>query len=197
MAQKATADGGDESANDQTDAAEHQASDLETIVVDADDVIEAMRRNWRDEDEQRSHVLRISTPLEGTKEASLHVDEAHTWYPPEMFETPIHIGPTAFVVGHDQGSRHPDWRNEWSFPSMAEERSLFRDEFDARDENGENRPLTDDEQDEWDEWWDTVVEMWEDRVRHALDAVDEITLTDLAADGTRVRTTVDVEITDE
>jgi len=170
MAQNiATADGGSNS--------DHPAADVDTIVVDPDDVIEAMQRNDRDQDEQRSHVLRVSPSFEGEKKATPHVSEAHTYYPPELSQKPLHIGPEAFIVGHGAGSRHPDWRNEWSYPNLHEERSLFRDEFDARDEHGENRPLTDEEEDEWEEWWDTAVEMWKDRVRHALKNTEEMTLT--------------------
>jgi hypothetical protein len=170
MAQNtATADGGSNN--------ENPAADLDTIVVDPDDVIEAMRRNDRDSDEQRTHVLRVSPPLEGEQTATPYVDEAHTRYPPELSQTPLHIGPETFIVGHGAGTRHPDWRNEWSYPNRNEERSLFRDEFDAYGERGENRLLTDDEEDEWDEWWDTVVEMWENGVRRAVKNTEELTLT--------------------
>ena len=170
MAQNtATADGGSNS--------DHPAADVDTIVVNPDDVVEAMRRNHRDSDEQRSHVLRFSPPLEGEQTATPHVSEAHTYYPPELSQKPIHIGPEAFIVEHGAGNRHPDWRNEWSHPDLHRERSLFRDEFGARDEHGESRQLTDDEEDEWEEWWDTAVEMWEDRVRHALKNTEELTLT--------------------
>lgn len=168
MAQKTSADGGTEH--------EHPAADIDTIVVDPDDVVEAMRRNWRDQDEQRSHVLRVTPPLEGERKATPHVDEAHTRYPSDVTK-PIHIGPTAFIVGHAAGSRHPDWERHFSFPNRHEEKTLFLDENDARKEEGDSRRLTEEEEEQWDEWWNTVVEMWEDRVRHALDKTEEITLT--------------------
>jgi len=38
------------------------------------------------------------------------------------------------------------------------------------------RPLTDEEEADWEDWWDTVVEMWEDRVRHQLKNTEELTL---------------------
>lgn len=170
MAQNtATTDGGS--------TTDHPAAELEEIVIDPDDVVEAMRRNKRDETEQRSHVLRVTPSFEGAQSATLHVSEPYTHYPPELSQKPIHIAPEAFIVGHGAGSRHPDWRDEWSYPNRHEVLSLFRDEFGARDENGENRPLTDDEEDEWDEWWETAVEMWEGRVRHTLQKTDELTLT--------------------
>lgn len=145
---------------------DHPAAELETIVIDPDDVVAAMRRNKRDETEQRSHVLRVTTPLAGEQTASLFVDEAHNYYPPELSAKPIHLTPETFLVGHSAGSRHPDYRDEWNYPDISEERSLFRDE------------VPEDEQDDegWNEWWDTVVELWEDRVRNALQSTDEITI---------------------
>lgn len=156
---------------------EHPAANIETLVADPDDIVEAMRRNNRDRDEQRTHVLRISPEFEGEKKATPHVSEAHTHYPPELSQKPLHIGPEAFIVGHGAGSRLPDWRNEWNHPDHIEERALFRDEFDAYTEDGDTRPLTDEEEDEWDEWLETALEMWEDRVRHALKNTEELTFT--------------------
>jgi hypothetical protein len=163
--------------DDAAQRSDHPAEDLQTIVVDPDDVVEAMRRNHRDQDDQRSHALRVSPPFAGEQTATPHVSEAHTYYPPELSETPIHIGPAAFIVGDDAGSRHSDWRNEWSHPDYGTEKARFRDEIGARDDNGGNLPLTDDEEAEWDDWWETVVEMWEDRVRTALKSTEELTLT--------------------
>lgn len=153
---------------------DHPTADLETIVVEVDDVIETMRRNKRDEREQRSHVLRVSPSFEGERKATPHVSETHTYYPPEMDPKPIHLSPAALLLGHDAGAHHPDYRDEWTYPDMTEERALFRNE---RDINEDDRPLSDELEDEWDEWWTTVVEMWEDRVRHALKHTDELMLT--------------------
>jgi hypothetical protein len=156
---------------------DHPAAALDTIVVDPDDVVEAMRRNHRDQDEQHSHVLRVTPPFDGDRRGKPHVSEAHAYYPPELSQKPIHIGPEGFIIGDDAGSRHPDWRNEFSHPDYGTEKARFRDEIGARDDNGDYRQLTDDEEAEWDEWWETVVEMWEDRVRTALKSTEELTLT--------------------
>jgi hypothetical protein len=168
-----------ESINENMEAREskHPLDSVETIVVDPDDVVETMRRNERDETEQRDHVLRVSPPFEGVKKAKTHITEPHTFYPSEMDPKPVHFVSEVFLVGHGAGSRHPDWRNGWGHPNRHDERAQFRDEFDYRGEHGENRPLTDEEKQEWDEWWENVIEMWEDRVRHALKNTDEITLT--------------------
>jgi len=163
------------SAADSESTTEHPASGLDTVVVGVDDVVEVFRRDRRDETKQRNHVLRISPPFEGEQPATPHSSETHTYYPPEMNTTPIHLGPGAFVVGHSRGARHSDWRNEWNYPDLHEERSLFRNEIDAFNDNGGYRELTDDEEAEWDEWWETVVDMWEDRVRHALEKTEELT----------------------
>jgi hypothetical protein len=173
---------------------EHPAADLDTIVVDPDDVVEAMQRNKRDEDEQRSHDLRVTPPLEGERKAEPYVSEAHARYPPEMSQTPLHIGPEAFIVGHGAGTRHPDFRNEWCYPDYGTEQHRFRDEIGAWDDDGTVRPLTDDEEDGWDDWWDTVVEMWENRVRNALKKTEELTLTSQHPD--IENTTVSVRIED-
>jgi len=164
---------------DTTDEPErkHPASDIEAVVVEPDDVISASERNKRDETEQRSHGLRISPPFEGECKATLMVSEPHTYYPPEMDPTPIHLSPAAFLVGHSDGSRHPDYRKEWSHPDISRQRSLFRDEMDAYGPGGDNRELTDDEQAEWEDWWETAMEMWESRARHALQHTEELTLT--------------------
>jgi hypothetical protein len=155
----------------------HPAADIDTITVDPDDVVDAMRRNHRDQDEQHNHVLRVTPPFDGDRRAKPHVSEAHTYYPPELSQKPIHTGPEWFIIGDDAGSRHPDWRNEFSHPDYGTEKARFRDEIGARDDNGGYRQLTDDEEAEWDDWWETVVEMWEDRVRTALKSTEELTLT--------------------
>jgi hypothetical protein len=156
---------------------EHPASDIDVIVVDEDDVVETMQRNRRDENEQRSHVLRVTPPFAGEKRAKTHVSENHTHYPPDMDPKPLHFGPEAFLVGHSAGSRHSEWRDEWRHPNIHEQKSLFRDEYDAHGEDGGNRELTDDEEEKWTRWWDTAVEMWESEVRHALGTTDQLTLT--------------------
>lgn len=159
MAQKTSADGGTEH--------EHPAADLETVVVDADDVIETMRRNRRDADEQRSHVLRVTPPLEGERRAKPFVSETQNYYPPEMDPKPLHLGADSILVGHIEGSRHPDWGNEWNAPDYGAEHSLYQDEI----------PEDEQSDDVWDEWWATANDVWESAVRQRLKTVEEITLT--------------------
>ena len=169
MAQNsASADGGS--------TIDHPAADLDTIVVDPDDVVASIRRNRRDETKQRSHVLRVTPPLQGERTASLHVSEPHTHYPPEMDPTPLHISPEAFIVGHGSGSRHPEFRGEWEVPDRTVERSRFRDHVDAYDDAGNPLPVEGELADAWDEWWSASEEHWEDRVRTALAKTETLTL---------------------
>jgi hypothetical protein len=163
----ATTDGGNDN--------EHKAADLETIIVDPDDVIEMFRRNARDETEQRSHVLRVSPPFEGDATATLHVSEDHTYYPPEMDPKPIHIGPAMFV-GYESGDG-PAHQTDIPMPTWGESRRL------ARDDHGDGV-----DEDTIEEYHEVAMEMWEDRIRGNLK--DEIKLGALYPD--RPTTTVEV-----
>jgi hypothetical protein len=137
------------------------AAQIETILVDADDIIEAMQRNRRDENERRQHVLRISPPFDGRVEASLHVSEDGTYYPPEVDPKPIHLQPEAFV-GYESGDG-PQHQTDIPMPRYCESRRIARDDFgeDVGDETVQ-------------EYHDEAMEMWEGRVRAAL--IDELTL---------------------
>lgn len=148
MAQQITADGGS--------GTNHAAADLDTIVVDVEDVVDMMRRNKRDEDEQRSHVLRVTPPLSGECKASLHVSQDHAHYPPEMDPKPLHLDARTVLGYRDEAM--PD---SLAAPDVTVERSRFRDYI--RDEVPDDADVDEDE--EWDEWWDTTCEVWEDEVR--------------------------------
>ena len=162
----------DANANDEP-TVNHDASDIDVITIDPDDVVEAMRRNKRDRDQRRTHTLRVTPPLSGEKRATPYVSEDHSFYPSEAEETPIHISPEAFLVGHAAGYYYPAWRGEWSHPDHTEEMGLFRDEYDIHD-----RELTDEERDRFDDWFDVAVEVWEGGIRHTLDnGSGELTLT--------------------
>lgn len=166
----ATTDGGNDN--------EHAAADLETIIVDTEDVIEMFRRNARDEDQQRSHVLRATSPFDGERTASLHVSEDHTHYPPEMDPKPIHLGATHLFAGRADSQLD----DALCYPDITVERSLFRDHYDVAPEDAD--------EDEWEEWWDTAVEVWESNVRNAMQETIEVELGGLYAD--QPTTTVEV-----
>ena len=156
MVQNTTTDGG-------TDGT-HAAADLETVIVDQEDVIEMFRRNARDETEQRTHVLRITPPFEGEMEASLHVSEANAHYPSEMDPTPIHLGAEHLFEGRPDAQLS----DTLCYPDRSVERQLFRSENDvAPDEVDE---------DEWQEWWETALATWESNIRHAMQEGREIEL---------------------
>ena len=168
----------------------HPVVDVETIVVDTDDVITAFERNRRDETERHSHVLRVSPPFEGEKQATLYVSEEQTYYPPEMDPKPYHITPEAFVVGNNYGSRHPDWESHWAYPSRSRQLGLFRKEHSTYDDVGQPRELTEEEREDFEEWWDVAVETWESEIRKQLEGTEQITIT-----GPRIEPgTVDVRV---
>lgn len=128
---------------------------IETVVVSADDIVSAIQRNARDRDEQRSHVLRLSPPFDAAVQASIHVSEDHTYYPPEMDPKPIHLNPDQF---HDAEFGYPE---QWEVHEAAKEVDGVDDISDVSDET-----LA--------ECWDTQREVWESEVRHSLK--DEIDL---------------------
>lgn len=148
---------------DETTNRTNPAADLDTVVIDPDDVIEMLRRHDRDKNEQRSHTLRVTPPLDGERPASLHVRQDGAHYPPEMDPTPLHLN--ARTLFRDESGMVPNFI--W-YPDWTEERGRFREEYDV----DEDADLDDDER--WDEWWDLAVEVWEDTVRDHLP--EQITL---------------------
>jgi hypothetical protein len=153
------------------------ATELEAIVVSADDIVEAFERNRRDADEQRSHVLRVTPPLKGERSASLHVSEDYSHYPPEMDPEPIHLAPEQFV-----GDDSPRVTAQYQPPTYSAERAKFIDHNNLLDEEtGEVSEFTDGIEAEFDEWWDVAGEVWESEVRGALR--NEITIQQRTADG--------------
>jgi len=150
MAYMAKADGG-------TD--EMKGAEIETVVVDADDVVEAMKRNRRDEDQQRTHVLRVSPPLEGEREASLYVSESHARYPADATK-PIHLEPKQFL-----GSR-PDEPLDSTLEVPRRTEARIAAETDNDDEQVDENLV--------DEYHKVAMDDWESNVRASL--ADEIVL---------------------
>lgn len=120
---------------------------IDTVVVDPDDVIEALRFNGKPEGakNQRTAVLRITSPFESESEASIFYEESGNYYPPEMSPEPIHIPPRVFVG-----------ENTVEQPIRADERSRAKDELDD--------PTEEDIQ----EFVDTAFDVWENSVRKSL-----------------------------
>jgi hypothetical protein len=158
-----------------------------TIVVDPDDIIEAMRRNKRDENEQRSHVLRVSPPFDGEHRATLHVSDEHARYPADVDPTPLHISPSAFVAGESLVlGGGPDDNRLGNYPDISQARAQWRAERDISDgDRYDDGGLTDEQLADWEAWWGVVVETWEADVRHAL--AEELTIA-FDAHGTQTQT---------
>ena len=144
----------------QTDGSggKHPAADLDTIVVDPEDVLEMQRRNHRDANENRSHVLRVTPPLKGERKASLHVSEDYTFYPPDMSVEPLHIGERTLFAGGPDRQMDPALK----YPDVE----VDRQEFESHAEDDV----------EWEEWREVSLDVWESNVRNAMEGSREIEL---------------------
>lgn len=128
---------------------------IDTVVVDPNDVIEALRFNSqpRDYTNQRSAVIRINPPFQSESTASIYYSEEGNHYPPEMDPQPIHINPRVFV---DDPAV--------DIPIRGDERARAREELD------------DPTDDDIEEFVAQAFEVWEDHARKAL--VDETDIND-------------------
>lgn len=162
------------STSESEQATDHAAEDLETIIVNPDDVLEMMLRNERDKDQQRAHVLRVTPPLKGVQKASLHVVQEGNHYPPETSPRPIHISATLLFEGRIDAQLDSEIRA----PEYGVERARFNDEYGVGPDDVDEEADVDveDLDDEWDEWWDTTVEVWESEVRKEMREPTEIQL---------------------
>lgn len=140
-----------------TDATTDESTDNLTLVVNPDDIVDAMKRNARDAETRRSHLLRFNRPLEGRVEASIHVHEEGNYWPnPE--KAPLTLAPEQFLAGDAADeTAHPE---QWEVHEAAKEVDGVDDLEDVSDEA-------------IDECWDVHLEVWESAVRHHLkDEVD-------------------------
>jgi hypothetical protein len=119
---------------------------IDMVVVDPDDVIEALRFNGRPPEykNQRGAAIRISTPFESESGTSIGYTEEGN-YPPEMNPKPIHINPQVFV-GEDVIDQ----------PIRSDERSRAKDVLD------------DPTEEEIEKFVDMSFEVWESEVRNRL-----------------------------
>jgi len=134
---------------------------IDTVVVDPDDVIEALRFNGRPPEykNQRSAAIRISTPFESESGTSIFYTEEGN-YPPEMNPKPIHINPRVFVD-----------ENVIDQPIAADERARAKDELD------------DPTEEEIEEFVDMSFEVWEGEVRNRLKTEADINDSELQHGG--------------
>ena len=132
-----------------------------TVVVDPDDVIEALRFNGRPPEykNQRSAAIRISTPFESESGTSIFYTEEGN-YPPEMNPKPIHINPRVFVD-----------ENVIDQPIRSDERTRAKDELD------------DPTEEEIEEFVDMGFEVWEGEVRNRLKTEADINDSELQHGG--------------
>ena len=117
-----------------------------TVVVDPDDVIEALRFNGRPDSykNQRSAAIRIEPPFMNESGTMIVYTEEGN-YPPETNPKPVDINPRVFVA-----------ENTMNQPIRSDERARAKDELDEPTEE------------EIEECVDMAFEVWESEVRNGL-----------------------------
>jgi len=122
------------------------------LVVNPDDIINAMRRNARDANTRRTHKLRFNRPLEDRVTASTHVHQEGTdWPNPET--APLTLEPEQFIKDDAaEETAHPE---QWQVHEAAKDADGVDDIEDVSDET-------------LDECRDVHLEYWESTVRHHL-----------------------------
>ena len=117
-----------------------------TVVVDPDDVSEALRFNGRPDSykNQRSAVIRITPPFENESGTSIFYTEEGN-YPSETNPKPVDINPRVFVA-----------ENTMNQPIRSDERARAKDELDEPTEE------------EIEECVDMAFEVWESEVRNRI-----------------------------
>jgi hypothetical protein len=135
---------------------------IDTVVVDPDDVIEALRFNGRPPEykNQVSAVIRIEPPFETESGTSIGHTEEGNYYPSEMNPKPIHINPRVFVAEDviDQ-------------PIRSDERARAKDVLD------------DPTEEEIEEFVDMSFEVWESEVRNRIKTEADINDSELQHGG--------------
>ena len=135
---------------------------IDTVFVDPDDVIEALRFNGRPPEykNQRSAAIRIEPPFETESGTSIFYTEGGNYDPPEMNPKPIHINPRVFVD-----------ENVVDQPIRSDERTRAEGELDVPTEE------------EIEEFVDMSFEVWESEVRNKLKTEADINDSELQHGG--------------
>ena len=120
---------------------------IDTVFVDPDDVIEALRFNGRppEKKNQRSAAIRIEPPFENESGTMIFYTEEGNYDPPETNPKPIHINPRVFVD-----------EQVINQPIRSDERARAKDVLDEPTEE------------EIDEFVDMSFEVWESEVRNRI-----------------------------
>ena len=120
---------------------------VDTVVVDPDDVIAALRFNGRPPEykNQVSAVIRITPPFETESGTTIGRTEEGNYYPSDMKPKPMHINPRVFVD-----------ENVVDQPIRSDERTRARDVLDEPTEE------------EIEECVDMAFEIWESEVRNGI-----------------------------
>ncbi|ELY53307.1 hypothetical protein C493_14793 [Natronolimnohabitans innermongolicus JCM 12255] len=134
--------------------ADHPAAEIETVVVDPDDVVDALERTHESSTPLRTHVLRLVPPFEEEVRAEPHVQEGPRRNSPEREPEPIHLEPATFV--RNETGVHPD-ETHLRHPTREQARTVARDEH---GDDVDHAVVT--------TYYEDACEEWERRVRESL-----------------------------
>ena len=135
-------------------AATHPAADIETVVVDPNDIVETFERNAEEENQLRTHVLRLTPPFDDEVRAEPYVQEGPKRYPPGGGPDPLHLEPATFV--RNENGVHPN-ETHIAVPTRQRAREAAREDH-GNDVDGETV----------EEYYESVLDEWENRVRSSL-----------------------------
>ncbi len=105
--------------------ADHPATEIQVVVVDPDDVVEAFERNRVEDNFRRTHVLRLVPPFEEEQRAEPYAQDGPKRYPPDRDPEPLHLDPATFV--RNEAGVHPN-ETHLTAPTREEARAAARDD---------------------------------------------------------------------
>lgn len=92
------------------------AADIDAVVVDPADIVETFRRNYEEENQLNTHVLRVLPPFDGVVRAEPYLQEGRKRYRDRDPE-PLHLTPGTFLENAD--GAHPG-ETHLTFPTRED-----------------------------------------------------------------------------
>lgn len=161
--------------------ADHPATEIQVVVVDPDDVVDAFERNRVEDNFRRTHVLRLVPPFEEEQRAEPYAQDGPKRYPPDRDPEPLHLEPATFV--RNEAGVHPN-ETHLTAPSREEARAT------AREDRGDD--VTEAVVDEYHE---AALEEWKRELRNSF--VDAIRIHFEDGTGEEIWTEARYEATDD
>lgn len=134
----------------------HPAAEIETVVADPDDVIEAFKRQYDEDSRLTTHVLRLTPPFDDEVRAELHVEDGPKRYPPEREPEPLHLSPGTFL--ENETGPHPG-ETHLTIPTHGDARRIAC-ENQADDETADEETV--------ESFRERLVDEWETEARDSL-----------------------------